>query len=76
MVSSASAQIEARGGDNFKKTIIQNGVPTIVPDYATVQGILVGVVAAFVVIITIIGPECVLSPFDVFVCSLDIALCF
>lgn len=27
------------------------------PDYAKVQGILIGVVAAFVVIITIIGPE-------------------
>lgn len=29
----------------------------VVPDYATVQGILIGVVAAFVVIVTIIGPE-------------------
>lgn len=28
-----------------------------VPDYATVQGILIGVVAAFVVVVTIIGPE-------------------
>ncbi|KAG9220364.1 hypothetical protein PLEOSDRAFT_1089311 [Pleurotus ostreatus PC15] len=57
MVSSASAQIEATGGENLRTTIIKNGVPTDVPDYATVQGILIGVVAAFVIIITIIGPE-------------------
>ncbi|KAF5317741.1 hypothetical protein D9619_012606 [Psilocybe cf. subviscida] len=57
MVSSASAQIEATGGDNLKTTIIENGKRVVVPDYAKVQGILIGVVAAFVVIITIIGPE-------------------
>ncbi|KAI0074125.1 MFS general substrate transporter [Panus rudis PR-1116 ss-1] len=55
MVSSASAQIEATGGDNLKTTI--PGKPGLVPDYATVQGILIGVVAAFVIIVTIIGPE-------------------
>ncbi|KAF8965854.1 MFS general substrate transporter [Flammula alnicola] len=63
MVSSASAQIEATGGDNLKTTIIVNGKPKIVPDYATVQGILIGVVSAFVLFITIIGPECGLSLF-------------
>jgi SHS family lactate transporter-like MFS transporter len=57
MVSSASAQIEATGGDNLKTTIIENGKRVVVPDYAKVQGILIGVVAAFVVFITIIGPE-------------------
>ncbi|KAF9474415.1 MFS general substrate transporter [Pholiota conissans] len=57
MVSSASAQIEATGGDNLKTTIIVNGKPTVVPNYATVQGILIGVVSAFVIFITIIGPE-------------------
>ncbi|KAJ8518320.1 hypothetical protein ONZ45_g4591 [Pleurotus djamor] len=57
MVSSASAQIEATGGENLRTTIIKDGVPTDVPDYATVQGILIGVVAAFVIFITIIGPE-------------------
>ncbi|KAG0708454.1 carboxylic acid transporter protein [Suillus ampliporus] len=57
MVSSASAQIEATGGNNLKTTIIKDGVSTVVPDYATVQAIFIGVVAAFVVIITIIGPE-------------------
>ncbi|KAJ7500606.1 MFS general substrate transporter [Mycena galericulata] len=53
MVSSASAQIEATGGDNLKTTVQGK----IVPDYAKVQGILIGVVAAFVLIITVIGPE-------------------
>ncbi|KAJ7142399.1 MFS general substrate transporter [Mycena epipterygia] len=53
MVSSASAQIEATGGDNLKTTIDGK----VVPDYAKVQGILIGVVAAFVIFITIIGPE-------------------
>ncbi|KAF8074168.1 MFS general substrate transporter [Lyophyllum atratum] len=57
MVSSAASQIEATGGENLKTTIIKNGVPTVVADYATVQGILIGVVAAFVIFITIIGPE-------------------
>jgi len=57
MVSSASAQIEATGGDNLKTTIIVDGKPQVVPDYATVQGILIGVVAAFVLIVTILGPE-------------------
>ncbi|TFK71111.1 carboxylic acid transporter [Pluteus cervinus] len=58
MVSSASAQIEATaGGNNLKTTIIKNGKPTIVPDYATVQGILIGVASAFVLFMTIIGPE-------------------
>ncbi|KAH9480892.1 Carboxylic acid transporter protein-like protein [Psilocybe cubensis] len=37
MVSSASAQIEATGGDNLRTTIIKNGTPTDVPDYATIR---------------------------------------
>ena len=58
MVSSASAQIEATGAANLHTTIIgKDGRPQIVSDYATVQGILIGVVAAFVLVITIIGPE-------------------
>jgi len=57
MVSSAASQIEATGGDNLRTTIIKNGVVTNVPDYATVQGILIGVVCAFIIFITIIGPE-------------------
>jgi MFS transporter, SHS family, lactate transporter len=59
MVSSASAQIEATGGDHLKTTIIKNGKKTIVPDYARVQGILIGTVAAYIIFLTIIGPECV-----------------
>ncbi|OJA19521.1 hypothetical protein AZE42_03201 [Rhizopogon vesiculosus] len=57
MVSSASAQIEATGAANLKTTIVQNGVTTVVADYATVQAIFIGCVAAFVIIITIVGPE-------------------
>ncbi|KAJ7339192.1 MFS general substrate transporter [Mycena albidolilacea] len=53
MVSSASAQIEATGGEHLKTTIKGK----VVPDYAKVQGILIGVVAAFVIFITVIGPE-------------------
>lgn len=59
MISAASAQIEAVGGDNMKITIIKNGKPEVVPDYAKVQGILLGAIATFVIFITIIGPECV-----------------
>jgi len=55
MVSSASAQIEATGADNLKTHI--PGKSESVPDYATVQGILIGVVAAFILFMTIIGPE-------------------
>jgi len=53
MISSASAQIEATGGDNLRTTV--NGKD--VPDYAKVQGILIGVVAAYIVVVTIFGPE-------------------
>ena len=45
------------GGDHLKTHIPGKEGP--VPDYAKVQGILIGVVAAFVLFITIIGPECV-----------------
>jgi len=61
MISSASAQIEATGGENLKTTLPRidpkTGQPTVVPDYAEVQGILIGVVVAFVIFITLIGPE-------------------
>jgi len=53
MVSSASAQIEATGGEHQRTTI--NGMN--VPDYAKVQGIFLGVVAAFVIFMTAIGKE-------------------
>ncbi|KIJ54140.1 hypothetical protein M422DRAFT_221672 [Sphaerobolus stellatus SS14] len=53
MVSSSSARIEAVGGDNLRTTV--HGMN--VPDYAKVQGILIGVVTAFVVIVVFLGPE-------------------
>lgn len=34
-----------------------------VPDYAKVQGIFLGVVAAYLIVVTIFGPECVLFLF-------------
>ncbi|KAK7017799.1 MFS general substrate transporter [Favolaschia claudopus] len=52
MISSAAAQIEATGGEHLKTVV--NG--KTVPDYGKVQGILIGAVAAFVILITIIGP--------------------
>jgi len=57
MVSSSSAQIEATGGDHMKTTIIKNGTATVVPDYARVQGILIGTVAAYIILLAIVGPE-------------------
>ncbi|KAK7447714.1 hypothetical protein VKT23_013970 [Stygiomarasmius scandens] len=58
MVSSASAQIEATGGDNIQiHMTLPDGTVSSVPDYGTVQGILIGTVAAFLFIITIFGPE-------------------
>jgi SHS family lactate transporter-like MFS transporter len=57
MISSASAQIEATGGEHLKTTITVKGKTTVVPDYAKVQGILIGVVAAYVLVLTILGPE-------------------
>jgi hypothetical protein len=42
----------------MKFTIIKNGKLEVVPDYAKVQGILLGAIAAFVIFIAIIGPEC------------------
>jgi len=53
MVSSASAQIEATGGAH--QLIIVKGEET--PNYAKVQGIFIGVIVAFTLLMTIIGPE-------------------
>jgi len=57
MVSSASAQIEATGGDHLRTTLLVDGKETNVPDYAKVQGILIGVVCVFVAVVTLFGPE-------------------
>lgn len=76
MASAGSAQIEARGGENWK--VVVDG--KVVPDYAKVQGekdceqyrpryrqkssrsvlsigVLLGVVIAWTLIMTLIGPE-------------------
>jgi len=60
MVSSASAQIEATGGKHLTTLLKGN----VVPDYAKVQGIFIGVIAAFVIFITVIGPENHSSQFE------------
>lgn len=73
MVSSASAQIEARGGEslkirnpkcNFSATGVATCPPAnppldaYIPDYATVSGILLGVVCAYMlVVIAFLGSE-------------------
>lgn len=46
----------------MKKTVMRNGKAVVIPDYATVQGILLGAIATFVIFITIIGPEYVSPP--------------
>ena len=53
------------GGAHLRTTVTDhNGQPKEVPDYASVQGILIGVVAAFVLVVTIIGPENIGSHFE------------
>ena len=50
---------ETRVAGGAHQTIIVDGKPT--PDYATVQGIFIGVVAIFTLLMTVIGPEYVFS---------------
>ncbi|KAG9309857.1 carboxylic acid transporter protein [Chiua virens] len=57
MISSASSQIEATGAHSLRTYITVNGIVKNVPDYATVQGIFIGTVAAYVVLMTLFGPE-------------------
>lgn len=57
MVSSASAQIEATGGENLRTTIQGKNGPENVPNYALIQGIFIGSVAAYVIVLSLIGPE-------------------
>ncbi|KAJ7244002.1 hypothetical protein C8J57DRAFT_58178 [Mycena rebaudengoi] len=45
------------GGDHLQVPGRVDGKPGMVPDYTKVQGILIGVVAAFVVFVTVVGPE-------------------
>ncbi|TFK97859.1 major facilitator superfamily domain-containing protein [Pterulicium gracile] len=57
MVSSASAQIEATAGESLRTELVVNGEVREVPDYAKVQGIFIGCVAAYLIVVTIFGPE-------------------
>ncbi|KAF9458791.1 carboxylic acid transporter [Collybia nuda] len=60
MASSAASQIEATGGENLRTTVVKDGKVTNVPDYAkarSVQGIVVGAVVAFTILVVIFGPE-------------------
>ncbi|KAH0826254.1 carboxylic acid transporter protein [Lanmaoa asiatica] len=52
------------GGKNFQTYVMENGVLKAVPGYAEVQGIFIGVVAAFVILITVVGPEKHASHFE------------
>lgn len=45
------------GGNNLKTNIYVDGQVQSVADYATVQGIFIGTVAAYVILVTIFGPE-------------------
>ncbi|CDZ98630.1 Major facilitator superfamily domain, general substrate transporter [Phaffia rhodozyma] len=53
MISSAAAQIETTAGESLK-TVVEGKT---VPDYAKIQGILIGVVAAWTIIFTILNGE-------------------
>jgi len=57
MVSAASAQIEATAGERSTTTIQTSTGPKVVPNYALVQGVFIGVVAAYLLFFVIIGPE-------------------
>lgn len=50
-------------GNHLRTNIVVDGVVQNVADYATVQGIFIGTVAAYVLVVTIFGPEYVLHLF-------------
>lgn len=45
------------GGQHIKTTIETSNGPQVVPDYALIQGIFIGCVSAYVIILALIGPE-------------------
>lgn len=51
MASSGAAQIEAQAGESL--TLVHNG--KVIPDYASIQGILVGAVIAFLLVCIVLG---------------------
>ncbi|RXK36287.1 MFS transporter, SHS family, lactate transporter [Tremella mesenterica] len=58
MASSGAAQIETDAGESLKLT------GSNIPDYATIQGILIGVVIAWMLIFAFLGPEADHSHFE------------
>lgn len=60
MASSGAAQIEAQAGETLRT--VYNGKD--IPDYATIQGILVGAVIAFLFVCIALGPEADWSSFE------------
>ncbi|WOO85110.1 Carboxylic acid transporter [Vanrija pseudolonga] len=63
MVSSGAAQIEATAGNSLriadptKKNCTGSWVACSIPDYAKIQGILIGIVAAWLLFWLFLGPE-------------------
>ena len=49
--------LPSAGGENLRTTIFKDGQLIDVPDYAKVQGIFIGVVAAYLFVVTLVGPE-------------------
>lgn len=45
------------GGENLRTTIPGKNGPENVPNYALIQGIFIGSVAAYVIVLALIGPE-------------------
>ncbi|KAJ3099797.1 hypothetical protein HK100_004832, partial [Physocladia obscura] len=62
MISSSAAQIEASLGEKFPTTV--NGVS--VPDYGIVQGILIGIIFALVIVFAYIGKAQPVEEFEKF----------
>lgn len=56
-------------GNSLRTNIVVDGKLKNVPDYATVQGILIGTVATYVLLVTIFGPEYVVRFSRSFTCS-------
>lgn len=44
-------------GNSLRTNIVVGGTLKNVPDYATVQGIFIGIVVGYVILVTIFGPE-------------------
>jgi SHS family lactate transporter-like MFS transporter len=60
MASSGAAQIEADAGETL--TVVHKG--KVIPDYATITGILIGGVIAWLFVFIILGPEADGSHFE------------